>query len=69
MSFGLKPRKFLGHEELSLIYDEGDEVQEMYFIVSGDVGVGYPYMQARLTKKRYKLTHVLGRNNFFQVLV
>jgi len=37
----------------------------MYFIVTGDVGIGYPYLQQPIQKERYSLTHQLGRNNFF----
>lgn len=29
--------------ERSAIYKEGDEVQEMFFIMRGQVGVGYTY--------------------------
>jgi hypothetical protein len=37
----LKPRKFEATEEEKLIYDEEDEVSEMYLIVEGTVGIGY----------------------------
>ena len=37
VSFGLKPRKFDCTEEDKLIYDEEDEVSEMYFIQEGTV--------------------------------
>jgi hypothetical protein len=38
IAFGFMPRKF---EEGEIIYDEDDEVPEMYFIIDGEVGVGY----------------------------
>ncbi|CAI2360541.1 unnamed protein product [Moneuplotes crassus] len=38
VSFGFMPRKF---EENELIYDEEDEVPEIYFILEGTVGVGF----------------------------
>jgi hypothetical protein len=42
IAFGLKPRAFSDNEnEDSVIYDEEAEVLEMYFILSGTVGVGF----------------------------
>jgi len=41
ISFGLKPRKFEATEDEKLIYDEEDEVSEMYLIQEGTVGIGY----------------------------
>jgi hypothetical protein len=35
------PRKFEPTDEDRIIYDEEDEVTEMYFILEGNVGVGY----------------------------
>lgn len=41
VAFGLTPRHFTEHEEQNIIYDEEEEVAEMYFIISGTVGIGY----------------------------
>jgi len=41
VAFGLKPRRFSDSEEENIIFDEEEEVLEMYFIISGTVGVGY----------------------------
>ena len=38
ISFGFLPRKF---EENEIIYDEEDEVPEIYFIMEGNIGVGF----------------------------
>ena len=38
IAFGFMPRKF---EEGEIIYDEDDEVPEIYFIIEGEVGIGY----------------------------
>jgi hypothetical protein len=35
------PRKFENTDEDRIIYDEEDEVKEMYLILEGTVGVGY----------------------------
>jgi len=41
IAFGLMPRHFSEKEDEDIILDEEEEVLEMYFIVSGSVGVGY----------------------------
>lgn len=38
------PRQFEATDEDRIIYDEEDEVSEMYFILEGNVGVGYNLM-------------------------
>ena len=38
IAFGFMPRSF---EESEIIYDEDDEVPEIYFIIEGEVGIGY----------------------------
>jgi len=47
LCFGLRPRFFkktlynTTQDTEGLIYREGDEVQEIYFILSGEVSAGY----------------------------
>ena len=41
VSFGFMPRRFDPIEEDRVIYDEEDEVTEMYFITEGCVCVGF----------------------------
>ena len=41
IAFGLMPRLFNDHVDENIIFDEEEEVLEMYFIVSGKVGIGY----------------------------
>ena len=41
VAFGLEPRSYSENEEENIIYDEEDEVLEMYFITKGTVGVGF----------------------------
>ena len=41
VAFGLKPRQFMEQEDGFVIYDEEEEVIEMYFVVSGTIGIGY----------------------------
>ena len=65
IAFGLKPRHFSENQDQSVIYDEEEEVLEMYFIVSGTVGIGYHLFQQPLQMDKYYLTHFLAANNFF----
>lgn len=46
-AFGFMPRKFETTDEDRIIYDEEDEVSEMYFILEGTIGVGYNMMGVR----------------------
>jgi len=41
ISFGFMPRKFEPSDEDKMIYDEEDEVPEMYFFNEGTVGIGF----------------------------
>ena len=65
VAFGLKPRHFSEKEDENVIYDEEEEVLEMYFITQGQVGIGYHMYQQPLEKKRFETTHFLGSNSFF----
>lgn len=51
------PRNFSEKEDENIIFDEEEEVLEMYFIISGTVGVGYHLYQQPLEKKRFRITH------------
>ena len=51
VAFGFMPRKFEPNEEDQIIYDEEDEVPEMYFITEGIVGVGFSLIANGYTKK------------------
>ncbi|CDW72458.1 cation channel family protein [Stylonychia lemnae] len=64
ISFGLKPRKFETNDDEKLIYDEEDEVSEMYFIQEGTVGIGYYLFSQGLSKKQYKLGIFMKDNSF-----
>lgn len=64
ISFGLKPRKFDANEDDKLIYDEEDEVSEMYFIIEGTVGIGYYIFSQGLSKTQYKLGIYMKDNSF-----
>jgi len=41
IAFGFMPRKFEATEEDQIIYDEEEEVPEMYFVTEGIVGIGF----------------------------
>ena len=50
VAFGLKPRHFSEKEDENVIYDEEEEVLEMYFILNGTVGIGFHTYQQPLDK-------------------
>ena len=41
VTFGFMPRRFEQTEEDKIIYDEEDEVTEMYFFTEGFIGIGF----------------------------
>lgn len=60
LCYSLYPRYYgPNQKEEYVIYDEGDEVLEIVFIVKGEVGVGFK-LQNSLSNKRYELTSIVG---------
>lgn len=49
IAFGFMPRKFEPTEEDKVIYDEEEEVPEMYFITEGVVGIGFSLVANGMT--------------------
>ena len=49
------PRRFDPTEEDMFIYDEDDDVSEMYFIMEGEVGIGYSLIANGIQSKNYKI--------------
>lgn len=47
------PRRFLDFGDDRIIYEEEQEVAEMYFIVKGFIGIGYNYWGGKLTENSY----------------
>ena len=41
VAYGLNPRRFSDDLEECVIYDEEEEVLEMYFVISGRIGIGF----------------------------
>lgn len=50
VGFGFLPRKFEPTDEDSLIYDEEDEVPEMYFFTEGCIGIGFSLVANGVSK-------------------
>ncbi len=64
ISFGLKPRKFEANDDEKLIYDEEDEVSEMYFIQEGTVSYSFQFSSNyRLALVITYSARVFPRNN------
>jgi hypothetical protein len=55
ITYGFMPRKFVDTGEDRIIYEEEQEVAEMYFIVSGFIGFGYNHWGGKLTQSSYTI--------------
>jgi hypothetical protein len=55
ISFGFMPRKFNDTGEDRIIYEEEQEVAEMYFIIQGFIGFGYNYWGGKLTQNSFTI--------------
>ena len=55
IAFGFMPRQFQSIEEDHIIYDEEDEVPEMYFITEGVVGIGFSLVANGYANKQYHI--------------
>ena len=64
IAFGFMPRKFeCQHEEDKIIYDEEEEVPEMYFITEGIVGIGFSLISNGYIKDKYVIAERLQSQN------
>lgn len=50
---GFMPRRFMDVGDDRIIYEEEQEVAEMYFITKGFIGIGYNYWGGKLTENSY----------------
>lgn len=55
LAFGFMPRRFDVTEEDRVIYDEEEEVVEMYFCLDGIVGVGYSLICNGILSRKYSI--------------
>ena len=49
------PRRFKDDDYDHIIYDEDQEVDEMYFIQEGFIGIGYTTLSSGITNQHYKM--------------
>lgn len=56
IAFGFMPRRFENTEEDQIIYDEEEEVPEMYFITSGEFGIGFSLNSNGVTSEQYYIS-------------
>lgn len=55
-AFGFMPREFNpNNDEDKLIYDEEEEVKEMYFILEGIIGIGFNSAQEGFLGEGYRI--------------
>jgi len=55
IAFGFMPRMFEATEEDQIIYDEEEEVPEMYFMTEGVVGIGFSLVANGILNKKYHI--------------
>ena len=53
VAFGFMPRKFDITEEDKIIYDEEEEVPEMYFILEGNIGIAFSLIANGFTNRQF----------------
>ena len=55
VAFGFMPRRFEATDDDQIIYDEEEEVPEMYFITEGIVGIGFSLVANGYANKQYHI--------------
>lgn len=63
LAFGFMPRQFSTDEDDRLIYDEEEEVPEMYFFTEGQVGIGFCLVANGMINKPYSIAKKLPAPN------
>lgn len=51
ISYGFLPRNFTATEDDRIIYDENQEISELYFILEGFIGIGFSLVNTGYTNK------------------
>ena len=59
IAYGFMPRKFEVTEEDSLIYDEEEDVAEMYFFADGIIGIGFSLVANGISKENRHISKKL----------
>jgi len=62
VAFGFMPRKFEPTEDDKIIYDEEEEVTEMYFVTEGVIGIAFSLIANGFTNKQYSIGKRLSTN-------
>ena len=50
------PRIFSPHDEDKIIYDENQEVSELYFIQEGFIGIGFSLIANGISARQYTIS-------------
>lgn len=56
ISYGFMPRLFSFHDDDKIIYDENQEVSELYFIQEGFIGIGFSLISNGVTNRQYTIS-------------
>jgi len=62
VAFGFMPRKFEPTDDDKIIYDEEEEVPEMYFVTEGVIGIAFSLIANGFTNKQYSIGKRLSMN-------
>ena len=63
IAFGFLPRTFAPEGDDRIIYDEEDDVTEMYFVTDGVIAVCYSLVANGITNKLYSKGKTLNSSN------
>ena len=70
IAFGFMPRKFdYNDKEDKVIYNEEEDVTEMYFIIEGVVGVGFNLFSNKVNNKSFFVAKKLSGGENHQIII
>ena len=55
VAFGFMPRNFTTNDDDKIIYDEEEDVPEMYFIIEGNVAIAFSLIANGFSNKQYQI--------------
>ena len=53
--FGFMPRNFTTNDDDKIIYDEEEDVPEMYFIIEGNIAIAFSLIANGFSNKQYQI--------------
>ena len=65
VAFGLELRHFSEKQDENDLYDEKEDVLEIFYMLGGTVGISFQDYQRPLDKISFLITHQISCNSFF----